>query len=183
MKITDFFRKPFGRSDTGGEPAIDGGLDGPDIEAYLDFMEGGGEHPVQGQLDSLRFATQTEALAVARANHDPELWVDGKLELEYERGLAHDHEALRDLTSIHAGRWLSEQAAELREAALEVVERRIDLDAANDELAETRVDWQIAARNVRDDPLEIGRFYRSQATGSSLAKLVLCSSSSSPSSS
>ncbi len=171
--MINWLKRLFRRDSSQDDLGLEGGFAGPDLDAWRDFHEEGGGHPLQGDLEKYRWIAQTEGVAIGQAEHDPDRWPGGQLAFEFERGLAHDHEVLRDRQAVMTNQWLNEAAADVQELAGELSATRNQLATVDRRFTEVQRDWEDSAADLRQDPLERGRFYRGLDTVPRRIKWVL----------
>ncbi|RHW25432.1 hypothetical protein D0Z08_19590 [Nocardioides immobilis] len=170
MGLLDFLRR--GERGSGG-----GGVDGPvgmgTHEPILDEPGEGGPSIFMPDLASLRWAAQQEAVNVGRMDLDPERWTGGRMAFEYEHQLAHDHEGLRDRLSDFVSAASRDVLTDLHEIAARVAETRDDLRVADQDLAVVLDSWNRTYREVHEDELELGRYFRLKSKPYQLGKWLV----------
>lgn len=171
MGILDFLRR-------GGRRGLEGGaLQGPIAmgadTAILDEPGEGGPSVLMPDLAALRWAAQEEAVNVGRMPLEPEQWAGGRMAFPYERHLAHDHEGLRDRLSDFVVAGIRDIVVDLYGIAGQVAAIRGDLRVADGELATVLNSWNRSYREVHEDELELGRYFRLKSRPYQLSKLLI----------
>ena len=171
MGILDFLGRGNRRGTEGG------GVDGPiglgTDDAILDEPGEGGPSVLMPDLAALRWAAQQEAVNVGRMPLEPEQWDGGRMAFEYERHLAHDHEGLRDRLSDFVAASARDVVADLYQTAGSIAEIRDDLRVADTELAVVLDSWNRSYREVHEDELELGRYFRLKSKPYQLSKWLI----------
>ncbi len=171
MGFFDFFRRGSKRGTDGGS------IDGPEsFDLGQDPLEEpgeGGPSVLMPELAALRWAAQQEAVNVGRMPLEPELWDGGRLAFSYERHLAQEHEGLRDRLADFVSAESRDSVRELYEIAGDVGVSRDELRAADRELAVNLHSWNRAYREVHEDELELGRYFRMKSVAYQLFKWLI----------
>jgi hypothetical protein len=133
----------------------------------------GGPGPFKAELDQLRFVHAQESVNLARSEHDPDAWADGRLLFDLETALAHHHEQLR--LQVWSRNEIQENAEEIYSSAGEVALAQAELEGADAEYLRAIDLWRDGLEELRDEPQEVVRLnnLRSQMTRS--AKLLVAS--------
>jgi hypothetical protein len=165
MGLRDLFRR---RSTVGGVDPIGMGEDDGDLE-----ISEGGPFVFKQELAEYRWAAQQEAVNVVRRGVDPERWDDGRMAFEFERALAHDHEALRDRLSNYVGQRARDEVRELYALAGDVAVVRDELRSTDEHLVRVTVAFKAMYDEVADDELELGRYHRLRSRkGQAVKRLI-----------
>src|SRR6476620_9131122 len=170
MRLRDLFRRRPQPSDAGGTDAPIG-MGGDDH--YLTEPGEGGPSVLMEDLAALRWAAQQEAVNVGRMPLEPELWQGGRMEFEFERTLAHEHESLRDRLANFVGAAARDVIADLYEIAGTVALARDHLATTDRELAVALDSWNRTYREVHEDELELGRDFRLKSKTYQLMKYLI----------
>jgi hypothetical protein len=134
---------------------------------------GGGPSLFMGDLAALRWAAQQEAVNVGRASLEPERWEGGRMAFAYERQLAHDHEGIRDRLADYVAAGTREGVSRLHKIAGAVARTGDNLREADRRLAMVLHSWDRSYRDVQDDELELGRYFRLKSVPYQVSKWVI----------
>jgi hypothetical protein len=170
MGLFDFLH--LGTRGSKGAPSDTAGGMGADDD-FLEEPGDGGPSLFAADLARLRWVAQQEAVNVGRLSLEPELWEGGRLRFEFERTLAHEHEGLRDRLADYVAATSRDHLAELHSIAGNVAVARDDLRVADRELATVLYSWNSAYREVHEDELELGRYFRLKSKMYQLFKLLV----------
>jgi len=133
----------------------------------------GGPSVFMQELAELRWSAQQEAVNQARKTMDPEAWANGQFAFEYERTLAHEHEGLRDRLSNYVGGRVRDEVRELYSLAGDVATIRDELRVVDRDLVQVTRDFNERFEEVREDPQELGRYYRLRSPTKQAAKKLV----------
>lgn len=154
MTLLDLFRRRGSRGSTTSD------RDFVNIEGLPDEPGEGGPSIFVRELAAQRWAAQQEALNVGNLPLEPAQWPGGRMAFAHERQQAHDHEALRDRLSDFVSAEVRDCTEELYELTADVAAERDRLRVADRDLAVVQDSWNRAYREVHEDELELGRYFR-----------------------
>ena len=110
---------------------------------------------------------------IGRRGVDPERWEDGRLAFDFERGLAHDHEGVRDRLANYVGDEILTNVRELYGLAGEVAVAREQVYQSDRQWASVSNDWRRKHAEVEEDELELSRYYRLKSFSNKAVKYLV----------
>ena len=168
MGFFDFLNRKKNRGTKGG------GIDNPiglGVEGEPPGEPGeGGPSMFVSDLAAMRWVAQQEAVNLGQMPMEPEMWDGGRMKFDFERSLAHDHEGLRDRLADYVGGHAREVLRSLFGLAGEVAVSYDRLRSADHELAEVLDSWHKSYRDVHEDEIELGRYFRLKSVPYQLGK-------------
>lgn len=165
MGLFNFFRRKKGVVSGIGEMPLGMSEDGEEGE--------GGPHFFRTDIAQLRWAAQGAAVEVVNSDPDPMMWPGAQMVFDAERASAFGHEGLRDRLSNKVAMELREVVGELYSLAAGIATTRVELQTVDRSLAYVDRIWTTTLREVEDDPIELGRYFRHKNSMTRIMKAVI----------
>ena len=133
----------------------------------------GGPSYFAGELSTVQWVTQGQAVNAARAGLDPHLWPGFAMEFSHESASLHEHEQIRARLGAQVKAAVRDVTGQLWRGAGQIATELETLHAVDQELVTATKNWRRNYSKLEHNPTEVGRYQRYSNTNNRIAKLMI----------